>query len=112
MEMLFRTEGDIRIIDVLDARIDAPNALEFKETFRTMTLNAPARVILDLTKVTFIDSSGLGAIVAAMKHLAPERQLHLAGLTGPVEKVFQLTRMDSIFRIFPTLDDALVAQGV
>ena len=42
-----------------------------------------------------------------MKHLAPDRKLILAVLTPAVEKVFQLTRMDSVFSIFLTLDAAL-----
>ena len=64
---------------------------------------AEGRVVLDLGTVTFIDSSGLGAIVAAMKQLGPARRLELAGMLPMVEKVFRLTRMDSVFRIHPTL---------
>jgi anti-sigma B factor antagonist len=49
----------------------------------------------------------LGAIIAIMKNLAPDRALLLAGLTGPVARVFRLTRMDSVFSIYPTLDVAV-----
>ena len=58
---------------------------------------------------TAVALAGLGAIVAAMKHLAPQRALVLAGLTPAVEKVFTLTRMDTVFGIFHTLDAALIA---
>lgn len=107
MEMSVRTEGDFCVIRVEEARIDASAAVDFKETLRQLTRDAPPQVILDLSEVDFVDSSGLGAIVAAMKHLAPERELLLAGLTPSVDKVFQLTRMDSVFRIFRSLEDAL-----
>ncbi len=110
MELLVKTEGDFCTVSVQDPRIDAAVAVAFKEAVRAQTQDAPPRVILDLTKVTFIDSSGLGAIVATMKHLAPERRLLLAGLTPPVKKVFELTRMDSVFQIFLTLEDALDAE--
>ncbi|KIN75265.1 Stage II sporulation protein [Sulfitobacter noctilucae] len=112
MDILARTEGDICIVAVRDARIDAAAALDFKEAVRESTEDAPPQVILDLTRVGFIDSSGLGAIVAIMKHLAPERKLVLAGLTPPVAKVFKLTRMDSVFAIFMTLEEALRAEHV
>lgn len=112
MEMVARTEGDKCIVSVAEPRIDAPAAVAFKEKLRNLTEEAPATVVLDLTEVTFIDSSGLGAIVAAMKHLSPERQLVLAGLTPAVDRVFKLTRMDSVFRICPTLKDALDVQRV
>ncbi|MEM6938875.1 MAG: STAS domain-containing protein [Pseudomonadota bacterium] len=112
MEMSVKTEEDICVISVGEDRIDAAVALDFKEDVRRHTEEAPAQVVLDLTKVTFIDSSGLGAIVASMKHLAPERKLVLAGLTPAVEKVFKLTRMDSVFDIFLTLEAALQAERV
>lgn len=109
MELAIKNEGKHCIISVLETRIDAAAALEFKETVRREAENAPEEVILDLSQVSFIDSSGLGAIVATMKHLAPDRRLVLAGLTPPVEKVFTLTRMDSVFNIYLTLEDALHA---
>ena len=67
-------------------------------------------MILDLSGVIFIDSSGLGAVVAAMKQLNGVRKLDLAGLTSNVDKVFRLTRMDTVFRIYPSLDDALAVE--
>lgn len=96
-----------RIITVNADRIDAAIAIQFKEDMRTETEGSPDRVILDLSKVTFIDSSGLGAIVASMKQLDASRSLDLAGLTPVVDKVFRLTRMDTVFNLFPSLDDAL-----
>lgn len=110
MEMSVKTEADKYVISVEEPRIDAAIALDFKEDVRRYTQEAPDRVVLDLTQVQFIDSSGLGAIVATMKHLAPDRKLILAGLTPPVAKVFTLTRMDSVFEIFMTLDAALQVQ--
>jgi anti-sigma B factor antagonist len=98
------TEGLVLRFD--GTRIDAAGAIDFKDRIKALTDAAPGRVVLDLAQVTFIDSSGLGAIVAALKQLAPTRRLELAGLTPAVEKVFRLTRMDSVFRIHPTVDAA------
>lgn len=109
MELSSKTEGQVQIVAVLGTRIDAAVAIEFKDAMRAETTNGTDLVILDLSAVDFIDSSGLGAIVAAMKHLAPQRRLALAGLTPTVDKVFKLTRMDSVFSLYPTLDDARIA---
>jgi anti-sigma B factor antagonist len=97
----------LRIVTVEDTRIDAAVAIQFKDAMRAETEEGPDRVILDLSTVEFIDSSGLGAIVASMKQLGRERRLDLAGLTLAVDKVFRLTRMDTVFNLYPTLDDAL-----
>ena len=99
----------LRIITVEETRIDAAVAIQFKDAMRTETAEGPDRVILDLSTVEFIDSSGLGAIVASMKQLGRDRRLDLAGLTLAVDKVFRLTRMDTVFKLYQTLDDALNA---
>lgn len=94
------------IVRVNEERIDAAAAIQFKDRMRELTSGGVDRVILDLSRVGFVDSSGLGAIVAAMKFLAPARALELAGLTPNVERVFRLTRMDSVFRIHPAPPEA------
>lgn len=100
-------EGAI-LIAVEEPRIDAAVAIQFKDRLREMAEDGPARVVLDLSQVDFLDSSGLGAVVAAMKQLGAGRQLELAGLTPTVEKVFRLTRMDTVFTIH---EDAGAAVG-
>ena len=105
---LASTDADgVRIVTMNDSRIDAAIAIRFKEDMRTATEDAPGRVVLDLSQVDFIDSSGLGAIVASMKQLREAQHLDLAGLSPTVSKVFKLTRMDTVFDIFDTLDDAI-----
>lgn len=90
---------DVLLVTVHEERLDAQVAIPFKDKMRDITRDAPPRVVLDLSGVRFLDSSGLGAIISVMKQLAPEGQLELAGLTPAVEKVFHLTRMDTIFTI-------------
>ncbi len=98
-----------QVITVHSERIDAAIAIQFKEDMRRETKPDADRIILDLEGVQFIDSSGLGAIVASMKQLGNGRRLDLAGLQPVVEKVFRLTRMDTVFRLFESLGDALSA---
>lgn len=109
MKVSVETEEDICMVTVQDARIDAAVALAFKEAMRNASENAGSRVLLNLENVTFIDSSGLGALVATLKHLTPDRELILSGMTPAVQKVFELTRMDTVFRMFPGAEDALSA---
>ncbi|MTI00936.1 STAS domain-containing protein [Roseibium sp. RKSG952] len=107
MALTSSTTGTTQVITVRADRIDAAMAIQFKEDMRCQTEGGPTRVILDLSSVEFIDSSGLGAIVASMKQLGNGRTLDLAGLHPVVEKVFRLTRMDTVFRLYPTMDSAL-----
>lgn len=111
MDLTSSKEAQLQIVTVQEQRIDAAVALAFKDRMREVTQDGADIVLLDLNHVHFIDSSGLGAIVAAMKHLAPERRLVLAGLTETVDKVFRLTRMDSVFGIYHSVDDAMAELG-
>lgn len=99
--------GDALVVRVGEDRLDAAIALRFKDRMREVTIQPAARVILDMSQVTFLDSSGLGALVAVMKFLAPTRRLELVGLKPNVEKVLHLTRMDTVFRIHPDIESAV-----
>lgn len=90
---------------VTEDRIDAAVAIRFKDLMREAVRQPAQIVLLDLSQVTFLDSSGLGAVVSVMKLLTPPRRLELAGLTPTVAKVFRLTRMDSVFVIHPAIPD-------
>ncbi|MCA3510639.1 MAG: STAS domain-containing protein [Rhodobacter sp.] len=103
MQLLAEPRDDILIVRAMDNRIDAAVAIQFKEHMRDLVKAAPPRVMLDLSGVTFLDSSGLGALVAVMKLLGPDRRLELCGLTPAVERVFRLTRMDTVFTVHRTV---------
>lgn len=107
MNLSYKDVGDVRIVTVGEPRVDAAIAIQFKDKMRGMTDDGPARVVLDMSSVEFLDSSGLGAIVAAMKQVGPGARLELAGLTHTVAKVFHLTRMDTIFTIHDSAESAV-----
>lgn len=104
-------QREIIVIRVMDDRIDAASAIQFKERMREITSTPSERVVLDMSNVGFLDSSGLGAVVAVMKALGPIRRLEISGLTTTVEKVFRLTRMDSVFIIHKSLPEGLRHAG-
>jgi anti-sigma B factor antagonist len=67
-------------------------------------------VILDLTEVPFMDSSGLGSLVSAyITCHKTGRQVVLTGVNSRILKLFEITRVESLFLMFPTLDAALGA---
>lgn len=105
MNIVAAKAGNLMIARVEDSRIDAASAIQFKDRMRDLVADGPQRVILDLSSVAFLDSSGLGALVAVLKMLAPPQRLELAGLGPAVEKVLRLTRMDSVFTVLATVPD-------
>ncbi|MGX9352868.1 STAS domain-containing protein [Shimia sp. W99] len=107
MDLSSAVEGDILVVTVNESRIDASVAIQFKDRMREETDAVTGRVVLNLEQVDFIDSSGLGAIVAAMKQLGTNHRMDLSCLNENVDKVFRLTRMDTVFRIHGTVGEAL-----
>mgnify|MGYP006286923635 FL=1 len=108
MELERHHQGDVLLVTVRTARIDAACAIQFKDRMREVTEDAPARVLLDLGAVDFLDSSGLGAVVSAMKQLGEGSRMELAGLRLDVGQMFRPTRMDTVFTIHA---DAAAALG-
>lgn len=94
------TETQLTVI-VEETRIDAAIATRFKDRLREIVLRGRKPVRLDMRRVDFMDSSGLGAMIAVRKALPESLPLVLEGLTPNVERVFRLTRMDSVFDIRP-----------
>lgn len=107
MDISLNTYGpDLLLLTVEESRIDAASAVQFKDEMRRLTDSASGRVVLDLSRVDFLDSSGLGAVVGVMKLLGADRRLEIVGLTANVAKVFRLTRMDTVLTIHESLADA------
>ena len=63
-------------------------------------------VLIDLKDVTFIDSSGLGALVSALKAVrSAGSKLFICSINAQVKMLFELTSMDRVFQIFPNQDE-------
>ena len=112
MDIRLEARGEVAILHVVPDRIDASVAIQFKDRFRDLIRDWTGPVVLDLQNVVFLDSSGLGAVVAARKLLGEGRQLALSGLSPAVDKVMRLTRMNAVFPIHEDVDAALAAHGV
>jgi anti-sigma B factor antagonist len=70
----------------------------------------PERVVIDLSGVTYIDSAGLAALIQAMQKVeAYGGKFLLAGLQETVRSIFEISRLDQVFQIFPDTDAALAA---
>lgn len=112
MDIRMEAKGPIALLQVVPDRIDASVAIQFKDRFRDLVRDWSGPVLLDLQNVRFLDSSGLGAVVAARKLLGGGRQLELCALNPAVDKVMRLTRMNAVFPIHDSVADALATHGV
>lgn len=105
MELKSQLAGDISIAQ-LSGRFDSYEAPRLTSWFE----QANSKVIVNLTDVSFVDSSALALLVKGMKHCRQRGgDLALCGLQQPVKVIFELTRLDKAFTIYPTQDEAVKA---
>ena len=105
--MKSHTKNDITILEIEDDNLDATNASAFKEDLKPFAQRT-SKIILDLTQVRFIDSTGLGAILSALRQLnAKNGDLKLCGMSRSVRVLFELVRMHRIVEILNTRDEAI-----
>src|SRR5579863_3812068 len=89
--------------------LDASNAEEFKRDMAPL-LQANTRLVLDLSRLRFVDSSGLGAMLSCLRQLsAKSGDLKLCGMSKQVLGLFELVRMHRIFDIYGTKEEAVHA---
>jgi len=102
-----RWQEQIAIVDV-EGDIDLTRSLDFQKSLLSVLDDGPQRIIVNLSGVSYMDSSGVASLV---KLLARTRKsgcpLSLVGLTARVKSLFEITRLDIVFNISPTEKDAL-----
>jgi len=109
MAITFDTVGDVTVAAVPMEELDASNAAQFKGDIAPL-LESTTRVVLDLTRLRFVDSSGLGAFISCLRKLnAKGGDVKLCGMSKQVRGVFELVRMHRIFDIYATKEEALRA---
>jgi anti-sigma B factor antagonist len=89
--------------------LDVTQAVAFKQQMVQVATQGEKRVVLDLSTVAFMDSSGLGAIISCMKALGRDGELVLCGAQSGVQMLLNLTRMDRVIRLFPDREAAAAA---
>ncbi len=95
----------------LEGEIDLHVSSEVAESLRSMIAKRPKLVIIDLTKVTYLDSSGLAVLIEGMQKVQEYGgKFALAGVQESVQHIFEIARLDQVFQIFPTVDEAVAAK--
>lgn len=106
MELSVRSDGTRTVVSLPGPRLDASRSGDFKRQMVELIDSGARRIVLDLSEVDFIDSSGLGAVVGCFKHVGQHGTLELACLSPAVDKIFDLTRMNRVFTIHEEVPSA------
>ena len=99
-------EGATTLVTV-EGELDLASAQSLKWALTDIIKAGVSQIVVDLSPVTFIDSTALGVLVGVHRSLGSDARLALAGADADVLNIFELTGLDSTFDMFPTLDGAI-----
>lgn len=102
-----QTEGGVTVV-APTGRLDVAGAPALKEAMSQVGSNGPAKVVIDMEGVSFVDSTGLGSVISVLKQIRnKEGELRLAAPNQQVRVVLELTTLDRVFPYYATLEEAL-----
>lgn len=107
-ELSFEVREGALLVRVGLSRLDAVAAPAFRDALLPAVAGR-RKLVLDLDLVRFLDSSGVAALVSALKRLEPGGQVRLVGAHDEVRQVLKLTRLDKVFPADASVEDALRA---
>ena len=105
------TQPDPANILPLEGEIDLNVAPRLESSLARITKRQPAHVVVDLSGVTFIDSSGLAVLIRAMQDVKNYGgRLRLSGVSNQLLSIFEMARLDQVFLIDQRDDELLAAE--
>ncbi len=107
MEITAKENNNIVILDI-EGEIDLYNAPTLKDMIKKYMNEQKYNIIINLAKVSYIDSSGIGALISSLSNLKKyQGGLKITNVRGSVKKVFELTKLTNFFEIYEEEDEAI-----
>ncbi len=103
----YRKEGDKTVLEV-GGEVDVYTAPKLREKLVELVGEGHYQIIVDMTKVEFLDSTGLGVLVGGLKRVrSHDGSLSLVCNQERILKIFRITGLTKVFPIYDSLDEAL-----
>ena len=100
-------QGDVTVLDV-EGQLIVGNRQELKQKVLEELESGEKRFLIDFDRTGYIDSSGLGVLVSLSKKIREQGgELRLANLNDDLRTLFELTKLDTLFQISSSRDEAL-----
>lgn len=101
-------QGDVAIINLKGKLMGGPETQSIHEKVKELVENGVKKVVIDLGKVKWMNSSGLGALMGAMTTLRNAGgDLKLANVTDKVQSLFMITKLITIFETYNSVEEAV-----
>lgn len=111
MQIQNNKAGDVITVQI-DDRLEADTVQEFRDAMSQLASEGKIKIVLDLGKVSFIDSSGLGGIVSILRQFRQnDGDIKLARITDSIRPLIEIVRLHRVFDIYDSAEEAVKSFG-
>lgn len=103
----FAHDQNITIVRPGVERLTATNSKMFKDQSIAIYEDGATHMLFDFGRISFVDSSALGALVGVLKKIGMRGDMSICGLNADVARMFRICRMDEVFRIYADREAAI-----
>ena len=108
LEVETRTADNGITVVAPTGRLDVAGAPALKEAISEVVKNGPPRIVIDMEGVSFVDSTGLGSVISALKQVrGSQGEMRLAAPNQQARVVLELATLDRVFPYYATVEEAL-----
>lgn len=113
LTMNSRTPNETTCVLEIEGEVDVYTAPQLKQDIVQIAESGVKHLIINLSKVEYLDSTGLGVLIGGLKRLREsEGNLVLVGPGMRILRIFEITGLDKIFDIYPSEGEAAAKEGV
>ena len=113
LTMRSRTPNENTCILAIEGEVDVYTSPQLKQDITQLAEKGVKHLIINLSQVEYLDSTGLGVLIGGLKRLREnEGNMALVGPGMRISRIFEITGLDKIFDIYPSEEEAAAKEGV
>jgi anti-sigma B factor antagonist len=113
MKLKYHEQYNAVVIELKGNVLGGDDTKEFNELLHKLLDEGKKNIIVDLSEVMFMNSSGLGMLIGGLTTMKKgEGQLKLARTTDKIESLLVITKLSQIFESFETVEEAIKSYGI
>jgi anti-sigma B factor antagonist len=103
-----KMNGDVAVLTLKGNLMGEPDTADVRDKIYSLLQDDVRKIVLDMSKVKWINSSGLGTLIAALTSVKNKGgDMRLAGVSEKVESLFMITQLIKVFKTYETVDRAV-----
>lgn len=110
MQIKEQIEGDVVVLSLRGNLMGEPETSEFRDKVKDLVRDGFLKIVLDVSKIKWVNSSGLGALISALATVNNSGgDMRLANVTEKIKSLFMITQLIKVFKTFDTSERAVAS---